>query len=165
MSSRLPYPSLTQALTLALSSSALIACEEEVKPNPPTFIARQAKLTCSRMGGQTYLKQLSFVAEDLDGADTLRPPSVELGALSLPLSEELIPAPTGEERSALVGTKDTTLLKCSHESCRVRYTWDYSAEEAGQISCGDAGDALIALIAISDENGQRATASLPSTLE
>ena len=105
------------------------------------------------------------MAEDLDGADTLRPPSAELGALSLPLSEELIPAPTGEERSALAGTEDTTLLKCSHESCRVRYTWDYSAEEAGQISCGDAGDALIALIAISDENGQRATASLPSTLE
>ena len=164
MSSRLSYISLTQVLTLALSSSAIIACEEEVKPNPPTFIARQAKLTCSRMGGQSYLKQLSFVAEDLDGADTLRPPSVELGALSLPLSEELIPAPTGEERSELAGTEDTTLLQCSHESCRVRYTWDYSAE-AGQISCGDAGDALLALIAISDENGQRATAQLRSTFE
>ena len=168
-----PLPHLTSRPPLARSLRVLTllgalfvgGCAEEATPNNPTFIASEAKMICAQMGGQSYLKSLRFVAEDLDGAETLRAPSVELSTLALPMSAELIPAPTSEERAQLAESDDATILKCERESCRVRYSWSFSASEARRVSCGADGKALVAKLAISDENGYRAIASISSKLE
>ena len=159
-----PFAQAFVGVTL-LGALSVSGCGEEVTPHNPTFIASQASMLCTPMGGQSYLKSLSFVAEDLDGAETLRAPSVELSTLALPMSAELIPAPTSEERAQLAESSDATILKCEHESCRVRYTWSFSASEARRVSCGADGKGLTAQLAISDENGYRAIASLPSKFE
>lgn len=156
------------ALSLA-SLCALAACEDPAPPanNTPVILDEELSLSCAREQSIFTLSALSFIVEDLDGAETLRQPSVELLAIGLPVTAEVIPAPTPEEVAAAKesGSEDTR-FQCKHESCRVRYTWRRDASMGdGKVFCGDDGSALSVQIAIEDQVAGRATRQVTSTAE
>ena len=135
----------------SLALSACLACGEEEQPNLPTFVESSATMRCVFEGDTSYLSELSFIVEDLDGSDTLRAPSVELRSLSLTMEAEAL-SPSEEER-------------CGLESCRVEYSWRFDAAEHGRVSCGEDGASLTAQITISDENGHTKVERLTSQVE
>ena len=136
----------------SLVSFLVVGCGEEVDPSVPSFVEGSLQVQCELESGASFLSELSFIAEDLDGAETLRSPSVELPSLSLQVESEVLPV--SEEESG-----------CAFESCRVEYTWRFDASTQGRISCGESGEALTATISISDENGLSSTEQVTSHLE
>lgn len=141
-----------------LSTSLLIVpmffscAEEEPPPNKPSFVEGSLQMICDIDRGESYLSQLSFTAEDLDGAETLRTPSVEILSNSLLMEEEILPV-----------TEDES--ECGAESCRMLYQWTFDATKHGRISCGDSGEELSAVITISDEHKHSVVEQITSRIE
>lgn len=148
LSHRSIYTSLASAMLISLSTG----CGEEPKPNLPSFVEGSLELLCEIESGESYLSELSFTVEDLDGSESLLTPSVELRSLSLMVEGE--PLEVSEEES-----------KCSVESCRTRYTWRFEASSQGRVSCGESGEELTATVTVSDENGHVVVEQLTSHLK
>ena len=138
------------ACTLALLCAG--GCGDELNPHTPSFVEGSLELRCELESGVSFLSELRFTAEDLDGAETLREPSVELPSLSLTVTGE--PQPVSDEETS-----------CAFDSCRVLYVWQFDASTQGRVSCGENGEELTATVTISDENGLSATERVTSHLE
>lgn len=145
---------LRRSVVCACSLVSLLAmgCGEEVDPSTPSFVEGSLQAQCELESGVSFLSELIFIAEDLDGAETLRSPSVELPSLSLEMEAKVLPVSEEESR-------------CSFESCRVEYTWRFDASTQGRISCGESGEELTATVTISDENGLNSSEQVTSHLE
>ncbi|MCB9534939.1 MAG: hypothetical protein H6704_01655 [Myxococcales bacterium] len=135
---------MRRAVALPLAALACAACAEEVTEpaNKPSITS--AQMTCTPVGGgnsEAYrLDRVEIIVLDLDGAEDIEPPTLWVGATSLPMEGTDIP----KQGASPAG--------CGPASCERMFVWERGPDTA-QLYCGSDGTLLDAFVEVTDTRG------------